>query len=125
MMTEAQKQRQRDWRAKNPDRCKEYALHRKKADPNFSLKMSLKKSGWTEALYLVAWENQKGKCALCEVTLDRKKHSGTGAHADHDHSSGKPRKILCSVCNRGLGFFKDNPSLLREAAMYLESDHGS
>lgn len=39
---------------------------------------------------------------------------------DHDHKSGKFRGWLCDRCNRGIGFFRDDPSKLRRAADYLE-----
>lgn len=53
-------------------------------------------------------------CELCE------KQSLKRLHLDHDHSSGKFRGWLCDTCNRGLGYFKDSPQLLRKAAIYLE-----
>lgn len=43
-------------------------------------------------------------------------------HLDHDHKSGRIRGVLCHQCNRALGFFKDDPQLLRKAADYLEVD---
>jgi hypothetical protein len=36
------------------------------------------------------------------------------------------RDLLCGNCNRGLGLFKENPSLLTAAAWYLERHkHGT
>lgn len=43
---------------------------------------------------------------------------------DHDHASGKFRGTLCDACNKGIGFFRDNPEFLRAAALYLERDTG-
>lgn len=38
---------------------------------------------------------------------------------DHSHQSGRIRGRLCSSCNKGLGFFKDNPTLLLRASDYI------
>jgi hypothetical protein len=40
---------------------------------------------------------------------------------DHCHESKEFRAWLCDPCNRGLGFFKDNPVLLRKAADMIEN----
>jgi hypothetical protein len=65
-------------------------------------------------------------CAICGNPLVKDFDSSspivTLAHqADHDHKTGQKRGLLCSSCNGGLGFFRDNPTLLRLAAFYLES----
>lgn len=58
-------------------------------------------------------EEQDGKCAICErIILGR-------SCVDHDHKTGKIRKILCDSCNTGIGFFGDSSSLLLKAASYL------
>tara|TARA_B100001250_G_scaffold293225_1_gene254862 strand:+ start:939 stop:1508 length:570 start_codon:yes stop_codon:yes gene_type:complete len=39
---------------------------------------------------------------------------------DHDHSTGKVRGYLCESCNTGIGRFKDNIELLKNAIKWLE-----
>lgn len=67
-----------------------------------------------EALY----DRQQGRCAICGAELDRTKSKDI--HVDHNHETGKVRGLLCSACNRGLGFFKENPETLLDAFHYLD-----
>lgn len=68
-------------------------------------------------------ESQRYKCAVCG------KEIGLSCHVDHDHSccSGSKtcglcvRGLLCSKCNRGLGFFNDDTELMLKAIYYLET----
>jgi hypothetical protein len=55
---------------------------------------------------------QGNACAICG--------SPDPEHLDHDHSTGKIRKLLCQRCNQGLGLFRDDPYLLHVAALYVE-----
>jgi ribosomal protein S27AE len=55
---------------------------------------------------------QMGRCAICASTPAR-------FDVDHDHDTGKVRGLLCSPCNRGLGFFRDRRENLAAAAKYL------
>lgn len=66
---------------------------------------------------------QEGKCAICKTT-----EPGTGMvrfAIDHCHSSGKVRGLLCSNCNRGLGYFKDDPARIRRAIDYVSLPESS
>jgi hypothetical protein len=51
------------------------------------------------------------ECVICG--------DGTTLVIDHDHVTGKIRGMLCNHCNRGLGHFRDDPTLLEFAAQYL------
>lgn len=42
---------------------------------------------------------------------------------DHSHQSGRIRGMLCNSCNKGLGFFRDNPALLERASDYVLGKH--
>ena len=61
--------------------------------------------------------------ALIELRESTKECTICGMEAklvvDHDHITGKIRGMLCSHCNRGLGHFRDDPTLLEFAAQYL------
>jgi hypothetical protein len=59
-----------------------------------------------------------GKCEICDTTAP----GGVGGwHVDHDHETHEIRGILCSNCNRGLGYFKDFKNIsLDKVAMYLK-----
>lgn len=62
---------------------------------------------------------QNSSCAICETTTPTGKWKVFAV--DHDHTTGDVRGLLCNECNRGIGLLKDNASLLRKAADYLDS----
>lgn len=82
---------------------------KKKADPDMERRVKVKQLyGLTLAEYEAI---MAAGCAIC---------AGAGQHLDHDHVSGKPRAALCQNCNLMLGQARDNPTVLRAAADYLE-----
>lgn len=68
--------------------------------------------GISDEEYEEALEKHNGKCAIC------------GRHEtlviDHCHKTGKFRGLICRWCNTFLGRFKDDPSLLQKAIIYLK-----
>lgn len=74
------------------------------------------KFGVTPEWYNQLLAVQGGGCAICGTATP----GGKGAfHVDHCHTTGTVRRLLCSACNTGLGFFRDNPDFLFSAANYL------
>ena len=64
---------------------------------------------------------QNGVCAICcqKERIRDVRGNVRQIGVDHDHASGRVRGLLCNACNRGVGFFGDNPERLEAAAAYL------
>lgn len=60
--------------------------------------------------------SQGGGCAIC--------YEARPLCIDHNHKTGKVRALLCDRCNRGIGYFDDDPELIRGAAEYLIKHDG-
>lgn len=71
--------------------------------------------------YSALLQKQDGVCYICKKP-ETKITKGVLCRlaVDHNHKTGRVRGLLCDKCNRGLGYFKDSPTLLRVAADYLE-----
>lgn len=61
--------------------------------------------------------SQNNKCAICQTEKPEDRHFDV----DHDHTTGRVRGLLCNRCNRGLGYFNDDFTLIRTALNYLAS----
>lgn len=58
---------------------------------------------------------QNYKCGICGVN----EPGITNWHADHDHTTGEPRGVLCKKCNTGIGMLNDDIKLVKKALDYL------
>lgn len=93
------------------------------ARKNINRKKHLEKFNLLETDYNDMIETQKGKCAICgNAEFSVHHHSGKirRLSVDHCHQTGKVRGLLCNLCNKGLGHFKDNVDYLIAAIKYLE-----
>lgn len=75
-----------------------------------------RKFGITLAQYDILLKEQGGVCKICK-DID---HAYDNFQVDHCHTTGKIRGLLCHLCNKGLGHFKDSPQLLEKAIAYLK-----
>ena len=76
-----------------------------------------RKYGLSYDEYHAMLDAQNNECAICGYEFGQKKGD---IHVDHDHKTGDVRGLLCTHCNRGLGFFKDNAESLINAANYIK-----
>lgn len=97
-------EKQAEWRESNRSWQRNYHLRR------------LYGISLTDYDQMVAERN--GKCDICGRVPEGKRNQAC-LHVDHDHRTGRVRGLLCSHCNRGLGFLGDSPETLSRAAAYL------
>lgn len=82
----------------------------------YMLGYTLRRHGLTRADYDRMLAEQHGCCAIC----GKAEPGGNGRwHIDHDHVSGQVRGLLCNNCNRGIGYFGDDPEVIKAAARYV------
>lgn len=111
----------RRWRSKNKEYLREYQRLRYRTSAFYQ--RLYRQYGLTKEVYFDLLSLQNNSCAICkipfEVTTELNATSKT-RHIDHCHVTGKVRGILCIRCNTAIGKFKDDPTILRAAADYLE-----
>ena len=84
------------------------------------MKHKLVPYGLTLAEYQSIYDSQGGVCAICkkpECVKFRGKVRNLAI--DHEHETGKVRGLLCMNCNRGLGAFFDDITVMHAAITYL------
>jgi hypothetical protein len=106
--------------AKNPrGSCKDCRCTQNRGTESRSRKLQFKYK-ITHEDYLNILETQNGVCLGCGVKAEEQYHGVLDV--DHNHKTGKVRGLLCSTCNRLLGFAGDNVSVLLNLAAYLNKN---
>jgi hypothetical protein len=78
-------------------------------------KVPRKNSSFTLAMYNKMYENQGGRCEICD-------NFQPTLCVDHDHETNMIRGLICNRCNKSLGLFEDNIEIIRGAIFYLEKN---
>lgn len=95
-----------NWRANNLERARAIGY-----------RTSIRKLyGLTQQEYEQMVAEHNNRCAICNVVQEQAR----GLHVDHCHKSGRVRGLLCHKCNKVLGNFQDDPSILERAIEYLQ-----
>lgn len=123
----------RCWLQKTPKqkaRIKKY-LKKRSARPEIkaiSTARTRAANGFHAGMFETALALQQNRCAICrhlftksELTPQSRRSSPQLACADHDHATKKPRGVLCSRCNKGIGHLDDSITLLEAAIEYLRN----
>lgn len=105
------------WNLRYPERVK--AAQRRFIESGNARLGRLRRQYGLDAADFASWARRQGDvCAICREPGSSTR--GARLHVDHDHSTGLVRGLLCTNCNRGLGYFKDSVERLIDAAEYLE-----
>ncbi len=97
---------------KNHEKCNK--AHRDWVQKNKG-KVAFTKAKSAYGISEMEYKNLKEICQICGSTEK--------LVIDHSHMSGRIRGMLCQNCNKGLGFFRDNPALLERASDYVLGKH--
>jgi hypothetical protein len=106
------------YKNKNVERLRDHWFKKYRENPNkfrekeFKRKYNLTLEDIDERLI-----RQNHQCLLCGKSLVETKRC-----IDHNHETGKVRGILCTRCNTGLGYFRDDPVFLSQAIAYLSRE---
>jgi len=103
--------RSKKWKLRHPEKLKKITSNYYSQQRKLDL---LRQYSLTNIELEKLIKSQDNKCAIC------KKPFITTPYIDHDHKTGKIRGLLCRECNGGIGMFKDNTTLLRNAIHYLK-----
>lgn len=109
---------QKQWRESHKGYKTEWSRKHKGRYREKQKEYSLKKNhGITLEQYNELFINQNGCCKICNRHQSEFKRS---LAVDHDHKTNKIRGLLCHHCNKGIGHFFENPSIMESAISYIK-----
>lgn len=116
-LLEKKKEYMREYARKNRDRLREQNL---RLYHKHNLRIRLRKKGIDHTPDVENYiKNHNGLCDLCGAPGDGRWGE---LNIDHCHSTKQFRGMLCSSCNRAIGYLKDNVAVMYRAAKYVESN---
>lgn len=74
--------------------------------------------GITDDQFEMMRQQQKSRCAICNVPFDEKRYR---CCVDHNHETNIIRGLLCGPCNHLLGQARENSIILQAAMQYLQN----
>lgn len=98
------------WANDNQEKIREY---RNKS--SWTLVKRCARRGITPAQLIDAYERQEECCAICNNRIEL-----INSAIDHNHKTGEFRGVLCKMCNRALGMFRDSERILSNALNYIK-----
>ena len=123
-------ERNKKWKAENPEKVIASNKRYYKKNRDKILKRNniynkgggnLKRYNITLKEYKELLKKQKGVCAICKQSeVSKLKGKIKKLAVDHCHKIGKVRGLLCDRCNRGLGYFRDDKIIIKNALNYLK-----
>jgi preprotein translocase subunit SecD len=123
---EAAKNRSKNWLKDNPERRKEIeSKHERKkwasmsaedrADRHLGKRYKITFKQFDEMI-----KGQDNGCYLCDAPIQPIGDYNIRGVLDHNHETGKIRKVLCQHCNKALGLVKEKVDVLKKMVKYLD-----
>ncbi len=108
----------KEYKEENKEDLSKYAKEYKKENKEkISIAYRFRKYGLTDEAFRKMLSVQNNLCYICGLPFTTGKHKLT---IDHDHATGKVRKLLHSQCNLLLGVLENNRDLLVKIQIYLK-----
>jgi outer membrane phospholipase A len=119
--------RLKEWRKNNPDKVKAQQDRRKEKakkwmDNHFDHRKNrglINKYGISLNEYNQMLIQQNYSCAICNTHQNEMKRS---LAVDHNHETGKNRKLLCNKCNTAIGLLKEDIQIITSMISYLKEN---